>query len=125
MTGQMSIFDILYPDRINPIREMAEHSGPMWTHSRKKLIALAHTDPDIKTFAKAVKHHYCPYGFGGHYGGNGKPNTMKSWEMRNNNIQTVYYDSEGKEQERIYSWEDFAREIWDLIMSGKYERRTE
>lgn len=124
MTGQMTIFDFLYPERINPIREVAKHSRPMWTHSEGKLIAFANTDPDIKTFAKAVKHHYYPYGFRGFYGGDGKPNTMKSWEMRNTNIKTVHYDSEGKEQERIYSWKDFAREIWDLIMSGEFERRT-
>ena len=58
MTGQMSIYDFLYPERINPIREVARESGPMWTHSRKKLIDFANTDPDIKTFAKAVKYHY-------------------------------------------------------------------
>ena len=124
MSGQMSIFDILYPERINPISEVAKHSGPMWVTSRQALIELCNTDPDIKTFAQAVRHHYCPYGAVGHWGGDGKPNTMRGCDMRTDSIKTEYYDAEGKYQERMYSWEDFAREIMDLIWSGEYERRA-
>lgn len=118
---QMTLYDLLYPTRINPIVEVAKNAGPYWTTSRQKLIDLCNTDPDIKLFAKAVKEEYCPHGFAGHYGGDHSPNTMQGYEMRIDKITTWFYDPEGERQERIYSWEDFAREIADLIWSGQYE----
>lgn len=120
MQGQMSIYDLLYPDRINPIAEVAKKASPNWTTSSRKLIDLCNTDPDIKLFAKAVKNEYCPNVFAGHYGGDPSPNNLQGWEMRNNIIIAWYYDTEGKRQERKYSWEDFAREIANLIWSGQY-----
>ena len=120
MTGQMTIYDLLYPERINPIREVAKRSRPYWTTSRLELIDLCNTDPDIKTFAAAVKHEYSPYGFAGHFGGSGEPNTIEGWDMLTNIVKIYFYDAEGKRTERAYSWEDFAREIADLIWSGEY-----
>ena len=118
---QMTLYDLLYPARINPIVEVAKSAAPYWTTSRQKLIDLCNTDPDIKLFAKAVKEEYCPHGFAGYYGGDHSPNSMQGYEMRIDKITTWFYDSEGERQERIYSWEDFAREIADLIWSGQYE----
>lgn len=129
MTGQMSIFDVLYPNRIDPLTETAKRAGVYWTHSedmiRKYQKALVTGRISIKEFARAVRHHYCPYGFAGFYGGDDNPNTMRAWEMRPKNIKTIHIDSDGKKQERIYSWEDFAREIDLLIDTGKYGRGHE
>ncbi len=44
MNEQMTIFDILCPDRINPVREVAKKAGPYWTTSRQKLIKFCQTD---------------------------------------------------------------------------------
>lgn len=117
---QMTIFDILYPERINPVCEVAKMSRPYWTTSRQKLINLCNRDPDIKTFAAAVKHEYSPYGFAGHYGGNDKPNTMIGYTMRTNLIEMEYVDATGKKIRAVCSWEDFAREVADMIWSGEY-----
>lgn len=118
MNGQMTIFDLLYPDRINPIAEVAKMARPYWKDSREKI--MRYQDIDIKAFAKVVRHQYCPYGCAGHYGGNHTPNSMQGYDMRSDVIKTWFYDSEGKQQERVYSWEDFAREIADLIRINQY-----
>ena len=122
MTGQMTIYDILYPGRINPIREVAKHASVYWTDSREKIATLVNTDPDIKELAAAVKHEYSPYGFAGHYGGDHSPNSMLGWTLKANHIETEYFDTDGSKKTRIYSWEDFAREIADLCWSHEYER---
>ena len=124
MSGQMTIFDLLYPERINPIREVARRTSPYWTTSRNKLIDQLNKDPDINTWSKAVKDEYCPYGYAGGYGYGGDPNTLEGWTMRTNHIVTEYYDEEGKRQERAYSWADFAREIADMIWCNEYKREV-
>lgn len=121
MNGQMSIFDLLYPDRIDPIVEVAKRAVPNWTTSKQKLIELCNEDPDIRDFAKAVKKEYCPHGVYGHYGGDPhNRNSLQGWDMRNDLIRTWFYDTKGKLQEQVYTWEDFAREIADMIWSGQY-----
>ena len=124
MDGQMRLFDWLYPDQLNPLREVAKNAGPYWTTSRQKLIDLCNTDPDIDIFAKAVKEEYCPYGLSGHYGGDGKPNTMEGWDMTSGKIMTYFWDAEGLRKERRYSWKDFAIEISDLIWANEYGRES-
>lgn len=118
--SQMTIFDIIYPEKLNPIREVAKRSGAYWKSSREKLIEYCNKDPDIRDWAKAVRHEYCPYDCSGHYGGDGTPNTLQSWDMRPDLIKVIYYDETGQTQTRMYSWEDFAREIADLIWSHEY-----
>jgi len=90
MEGQMTIFEWLEPDRIDPIMEVAKHDGLYWTTSRQTLIDLYAKRPGIKDFARAVREEYCPYGFAGHYGGNDEPNTMLGWDMYRNKIKTKY-----------------------------------
>lgn len=119
--AQITIFDLIYPDKINPIREVAKQASPYWTTSKKKIIDLCDDDPDIKAFAKAVRHEYCPYGCAGHYSRNNVPNRMQNYDMRADLINVCYTDEQGNYQKRSYSWEDFAREIADLIWSGQYE----
>ena len=118
MDGQMSIFDFI--EHFDPLRAVAENASPYWTSSRQKLIDLCNTDPDINTWAKAVKHEYCPYGCAGHYRDDGKPNTLRSYDMRTNLITVCYYDSRGNKQKRCFSWADFAREIADMIWCDNY-----
>ena len=124
MNGQMTIFDLLYPKRINPIREVAKRSRPYWKESKQKLIDLCDTDPDISIWSKAVKDEYCPYGCAGHYGGDDKPNTLIGWDMGSSKIKTIFNDNENQRQERWYSWADFSREIADMIWSGEYEEEN-
>lgn len=121
MTGQMSIYDLLYPQRINPIREVAKHSSPYWKDSKRKIIAFLDSDPDIKPLAALIKQEYSPYGFAGHYGGDDSPNSMLGWTLKTNHIETEYYDMDGSRKTRNYSWEDFARKIADLIWSDDKE----
>ena len=45
MTGQLSIYDLFYPDRIDPLRECARHASPQWMQSRGDLIRLQEGDP--------------------------------------------------------------------------------
>lgn len=127
MTGQLSIFDWLYPERINPLRELAKKAGPYWTDSKKRLIDLANTDPDIGTLTAAVRHEYCPHGAAGCYGLGKEENSLQSYDMRTGWIHVRWKDESGKGQMQMFKWEDFAREIADLIWSGEYkaERREE
>lgn len=120
MNVQMTIFDILYPKRLNPIEEVARQSRPYWTTSRQKLIGLCNTDPDIKVFSKAVRREYCPHGFAGHRGFGNGPNSLYGWDMTPKHIKTYFYDAEEKKCERLYSWNDFAVEISMLIWSDDY-----
>lgn len=122
---QMTIFDMLYPGQINPLYEVAKRAGPMWTTSRKTLIDLAETDPDIDVWTKAVRHEYCPYGAAGHYSKSGERNEIGAYEMRTNDITIEYVDLEGHECKIIRSWQDFAREIMDMIWSGEYKEARE
>ena len=125
MTGQMSIYDLLYPDRINPLRECAKRASPQWVQSRGNLIRLAKEAPDIERWTRHVRHEYCPYGLNGHYDGNDKPNTLTKWDMRTDDIIIAYNDPEGNKREIIRSWQDFARELMDLIWSGEYREEEQ
>ncbi|MBQ1779403.1 MAG: hypothetical protein IIZ93_14715 [Acidaminococcaceae bacterium] len=124
MTGtQMTIFDLLYPDKINPIREVAKMESPYWTTSRSKLIDICNQDPDIKEFAKAVKQEYCPYGLSGHYSRNNRANSIQAYDLKTNLIEAQWNDETCALKMGCFSWEDFAREIADLIFSGEYTDR--
>lgn len=120
---QMTIYDFLYPEKLDPIRELAMTAGAHWTDSKDRLIASAMLDDgDIKAFARFVRNQYCPYGCAGHYGGSGKPNTIHSWDMRTDRIEISWYDAGGELNTQWYSWEDFAREIYFIIMSDDLEK---
>ena len=121
MTGQMSIFDFLCPGKIDPIKEVAKMAGPHWTDSKEKLIKLLNKDPGIDRWSRAVRHEFCPYGGAGHYSHIDKPNTLQSYDMRTASIKVEYTDSAGERIEQIYSWNDFAREIADMIWRGEWE----
>ena len=120
MGEQMTIFDVLFPDKIKPLREVARLEGEGWTRTRQELTDLCNTDPDITTFAKACKDAYCPYGLSGRVSDSGKPNTLIGYDLMTKEIKTYWRDDQNKEHESIYSWEDFAREVSDLIWSGEY-----
>lgn len=122
MSGQMNIFELLYPDRINPIAEVAKIAQPYWKDSREKIKRFQ--DSDIKILAKVVRHQYCPYGASGHYGCGGDPNTLSGYDMRSDVIYVEWLNEEKERNRRAYSWEDFAREIADLIWSGNYEEEN-
>lgn len=115
---QLSLFaDVKVFD---PLREVAKRAGVYWTTSKRELVELCDTDPDISEWTKAVKEEYCPYGFAGYYGGDGEPNSLKSWEMKPRTIKIEYFDKHGIKKTMIASWPDFAREIADLIWRGEF-----
>ena len=122
---QMTIFDLLYPEQIDPLRECARLASPQWVQSRGDLIRLAKEDPDIERWTRHVRHEYCPYGLNGHYGASDKPNTLTKWDMRTDDIIIAYNDPEGNKHEITRSWQDFAREVMDLIWSGEYREEEQ
>ena len=123
MQGQLSIFDFLYPDKFDPIKEVAKMAGPHWTDSKQKLIKLLDEDPGIDRWARAVRREFCPYGAAGHYSRIDKPNTLQSYDMRTASIKVEYTNSAGKRIEQTYSWDDFARELADMIWMGEWYDR--
>ena len=38
MPEQMTIFDMLYPEKINPVRELIRTTDPYWAYSKRTLI---------------------------------------------------------------------------------------
>ena len=51
---------------------------------------------------------------------------MLGYDMRTEHISVYFFDQIGQKQTRIYSWEDFAREISDKIWRGEWsETRQE
>ena len=123
MNGQLTIFDMIYPNRIDPLHEVIKRARPYWTTSRDD-IKKYHDDLtlgkiDMKGFATSVKYEYCPYGFAGAYGMNGEPNTLIGYDMITRDIRAEYKDEHGERQTRIYSWEDFARELDYMIRMGE------
>lgn len=117
MEGQMSIFDFI--EHYSPLREVAEMASPYWTSSRKKLNNMLQNVPDLKTFAAAVRHEYCPYGLNGHYGSpRSNTNCVYAYDMMTNKIKVQYFDERGNDTERWFSWEDFSRVLRDVILRG-------
>ena len=125
MSGQMSIFD--YIEAFDPLRRVAQIARPYWRSSKGKLVRIRDEDPDIKRFAHAVKHEFCPYGAAGQYGCNRhERDDLLGYDMRTEHISVYFFDQIGQKQTRIYSWEDFAREISDKIWRGEWsETRQE
>lgn len=120
--GQMSIYDFLCQEELNPIREVAKKAHPYWADSKKKIIEVLEQDPsDINLVWHTVKEEYCPNGYCGHYGAGRGPNTLEGWTMTPRHITAIYHDKNGTEVERAYSWADFSREIFDLWCQGVYE----
>lgn len=120
---QLDLFDQLAEVKeFDPLREVATRANPYWTTSKRKLVEICDTDPEISILTKAVKDEYCPYGYAGYYGGDGEANSLESWEMKPRTIKIVYFDKHGIKQTMIASWPDFAREIADLIWREEYKR---
>lgn len=119
MQGQMTIFEYLYPEQFDPLKEVARMAtcAPI---DRAKLIKLADEDPTIQEWAKAVRKAYCPYGFHGRYGMLSDANRVSQYEFRYDHLQIGWVDSMGEPRIKKYRWHDFAREIMDLIWCGEY-----
>ncbi len=112
--GQMSIFDYL-PRPFDPVHFVAMTASVYWEDSKTRLISYCNTDPDIETWSEVVRHEYCPYGGSGFYGGSGEPNTVRGWDMRSDNISIEFFDAAGVKQKKLIGWEEFAREVADII----------
>ena len=118
---QMTIYDVLCPEKINPIRALAETVSPHYTQSRIWILSAYKKDQGMAAFSDAVRQQYCPWEFAGHYGHADKGrNELDAWEMRLDVIKVWYFDEEGKKQERWYTWQDFADEIANMIINGEY-----
>lgn len=124
MSEQMNIFDMLYPDKINPVRELIRSTDPYWSYSKRTLIEKCYDGLDERSpreFAESARFHYCMYGMRGHYQEDKEPNTLQSWDMTKKLITIEYNDAGSNKHKRVYSWEDFARELADMIRSGEYK----
>lgn len=124
MPEQMTIFDMLYPEKINPVRELIRTTDPYWAYSKRFLIEKCYEGLDersIRDFARSARWHYCAYGIRGNYREDKEPNALQSWDMRESTIKIAYNDAGNERHEMIISWEDFARELADMIRSGKYK----
>jgi len=115
MPGQLSLFDL--PGEPSPAEYVASISSPYWTTSWDKIKAVM--AQDIKDITHVVKNEFCPYGCAGHYGSDGK---YIGYDMRPGRI-TVYlspvHEDEYSGGEVKVKWEDFAREVIDLIWKGE------
>lgn len=120
MTGQLSLFDQT-DAKFDPLRETAIRVRPCWTTSAKTLVDLCNEDPDIERWTEAVKNEYCPNGLAGHLGADNGPGTLIGWELRTKNVMIKYFDKYGTTQTMVATWQDFAREIADLIWSGEFQ----
>ena len=122
---QMTIYDILCPEKINPIRALAETVNPHYTQSKTWILSAYRKNPGMESFSRAVRKQYCPWGYAGHFGHAAEgTNELDGWEMRNDVIKVWYFDEEGKKQERWYTWQDFADEIQNMIINGEYKEAT-
>lgn len=120
MIQQLNLFDQI-EKRFDPLRETATRARLYWTTSAKTLVDLCNEDPDIERWTKAVKNEYCPYEFAGHWGADNGPGTLIGWELRRKNVTIRYLDKYGTTQIMVATWQDFAREIADLIWSGDFQ----
>ena len=119
MIGQMTIFDVLNPHQLNPLREVARKATPYWKTSRNKIIKADKSD--IYAFSNVVKNEYCPYEGAGSCGRSIKQmNELDGWDFKRGRIIVVYYDETGKRQTGKYLWVNLAREIAELIARGEY-----
>lgn len=123
--NQMNIYDWLYPDQIQPMRELAKIAEPHYQESRQRLIELNKEDPDMNRWAAAVKKEYIPHGYYGHHEPGNNPNTIQAYTMQTDHISVDYTDHEGQRHLRWYSWADFAVEVSDLIYAGEYGKDEE
>ena len=115
MPGQLSLFH--KEPEISAARYVAFNSSPYWTTSWDAIKAVQ--DEDIKTITRVVKNEFCPYGYAGHYGSEGR---YVGYDMKPRRIR-VYLapasDDDYSGGEEKVTWEDFAREVIDLIWSGE------
>lgn len=121
IAGQMSIFDMMFPEKVNPLLEVAKRASPYWSTSRQKIIDAVKHDNDINTLMRIVRNEYCPYEAAGGYGrSRNRRNELEGWDFSRGKVKTYHYDHNGKYTELRWSWADFTREIVDLIYSGEY-----
>lgn len=118
---QLHLFDFLYPEILNPLREVAKRASPYWVTSRSDLIALRKKNPNMIDWTMAVKKEYSPYGGAGHYGSRNGPNTLDGWNMTYHGVEVTWIDENGRNCQRTYAWSNFANEIQHLIDAGEYE----
>lgn len=117
---QLTIFDLLHPGRIDPLREVAKHAGVYWTTSKGRLRSLYRERPTRETWREAVREEYSPYGYAGHYGDGDGPNSVHEWTFTSKGVKIGYTDEEGNRQEEKKSWADFAEKVAQLIEEGIY-----
>ena len=114
-SGQF-VFDF-FPERADPLEEVARKASPYWKTSRKKIIELADAGADIDTLTREIKHEYCPYGYSGHYGGDG---LLLGYNMTPSRITVIYQDH----TEEQFTFREFSKTIKTMIHRGEYVDRS-
>lgn len=120
MEGQISLFDILEPDRFDPMKAPVSMASPYWTTSRQTIIEEVNKGAGTDAMAEVVKEEYCPYGYSGGYRNDYIPNTIDEWTFKTNKIHVEWTDAAGQQQKQDFSYKDFARAVIDLVLEGRY-----
>lgn len=121
MEGQISLFDILEPNRFDPMKALVSMASPYWTTSRQTIIEEVNNGAGTDAMAEVVKKEYCPYGYSGSYRHDYIPNTIDEWTFKTNKIHVEWTDAAGQQQKQDFSYKDFARVVVEAILAGTYE----
>ena len=106
--GQLSLFA---EPELTAAQYVAVTASPYWKTSWEKIRAVQ--DEDIDVITQTVKDEFCPYEYAGHYGSDGR---YIGYTMKRRRIEVLFPNSEVREK---VTWEDFAREVIDLIWRGE------
>lgn len=121
MEGQISLFDILEPNRFDPMKALASMASPYWTTSRQTIIDEVNKGASTDAMAEVVKEEYCPYGYSGRYRHDYIPNTIDEWTFKTNKIHVEWTDAAGQQQKQDFSYKDFTKAVVEAILAGTYE----
>ena len=117
ISGQLSLFSLMEPSKPSAARYVALTSSPYWTTSWDRIKAVQ--DNNIREITRVVKKEFCPYEYAGHYGSDGD---YIGYVMRMKAITVMLApakDGQYSGGDVKVKWEDFAREVIDLIWKGE------
>ena len=104
----------------NPLETVVSMAGVYWTHSRRELVAMIRNGATADELAKAVRHHYCPYGFAGRSRIDDQPATVWEYDMDDKGVRVKYNDESGRKRESRHTWRGFGEALRVMYWRGEY-----
>lgn len=104
----------------NPLETVVRTASVYWTHSRRELVAMIRNGATADELAKAVRHHYCPYGGAGRSRIDDQPATVYEYDMDAKGVRVKYNDESGRKRESRHTWRGFGEALRVLYWSGEY-----